>query len=142
MESTVVQRLLETGDSLLKLAESHADENIRVVLLAAAAEAYASAILLTSSKRRSKRVCSTSTKRLLSMALLDARRLLLLDQEELNRLRRVLQSLRCMRNDILHPVRCGREKCRKVDLAEAMEAVEKLRALAMNIVSKRSETKS
>ncbi len=141
MEKTVerARLLLRRGDELLGETEKVSSESLVVILLAAAAEAYSASILALSPRtRRRDRLCERSTKRIISTALMELRRLQLITHEEMERLKRVLQGLRCIRNHVLHPWEWCLERCREVNLSEAMEAVKRLAELARRAYNMRA----
>ncbi len=121
-------KLLEEAKRLAKLASETPHPETALILLSAAAEAAIAAILLTSSARRSKRLCTSSTRRLLNMALVELQRLRLIDAEKAAALRHALHALRCTRNRLLHPwlPECTGDKCRETTPPEARDAVNTL----------------
>ncbi len=139
-DSLAPLRLYEVGKALLETASRVSDDSIRLVLYAAAAEAFSASILASSSDRRRKRLCSGSTKRVISTALMDARRAQVIGQDELERLKRVLQALRCKRNELLHPWRCNPERCQDVTIDEVERALGKLSEVARRLLELRGLT--
>jgi len=131
--------LLERGDGLLEEARRARSEALQLILLAAAAEAYSASILaLTPRERRRGRLCERSTKRIFSTALMDLRRLQLVGHEEMERMKRVLQTLRCHRNRLLHPWDWCLEECNELSLREAWSVVERLGELARRALAIRA----
>ena len=120
-------------------AASRLQGETSLILYAAAAEAAVAAILSSSSSRRSKRLCTSSTRRLINMAIVELARLRVLDAEKASILRRSLQALRCRRNRLLHPsLECIREKCEYISPEQARLAVEELVAAAERLLGIRS----
>ncbi len=141
MEGTITPRkLYEIGERLLETANRVDDSNLKLILYAAAAEAFSASILASSSDRRRKRLCSGSTKRVISAALMDARRAQVIGQDELEELKHVLQAVRCKRNELLHPWRCSPERCRNITLEDAERALRRLREAAEMLLELRGLT--
>ena len=109
-----------------------------LILYAAAAEAAVAAILSSSSARRSKRLCTSSTRRLINMAIVELARLRILDAEKASMLRRGLQAIRCRRNRLLHPsVECIRERCEDISPEQARAIVGELISSAEKLLELR-----
>ncbi|AEM38671.1 hypothetical protein Pyrfu_0802 [Pyrolobus fumarii 1A] len=127
--------LARRGDKLLEEVRKLSDKSLSIILLASAVEAYAGAILASSPKRRRRgKLCSLSTKRMISMALMDARKLQVISQEDMARLKSILQAIRCVRNHALHPWEWCLERCRDVDIQDAIRAVEAFREVTWKVL--------